>query len=65
VNSDDATRGGPASQQQLLKMAEQISACSHELADLARQIAGLRKRLEQVERLCASHGPASDDIARV
>jgi len=46
-------------------MAEQISACSHELADLARQIAGLRKRLEQVERLCASHGPASDDIARV
>lgn len=34
----------------LLKLAEQLGACSQELDQVAQQIAGLRERLEQIER---------------
>jgi len=49
-------------QQQLLKLAEQLGACSHELAKAAQQIAGLRQRLEQIERTAAAAKPDAGNV---
>ena len=48
VNSEQLSSGG--TQQLLLKLAEQLGQSSHELAKVAQQIAGLRQKLEQIER---------------
>ncbi len=39
-----------ATQQVLLRLAEQLGHSSHELAKVAQQIAGLRQKLEQIEQ---------------
>ncbi len=48
MSSEQPTPEG--TQQLLLKLAEQLGHSSHELAKVAQQIAGLRQRLEQIER---------------
>jgi hypothetical protein len=40
-------------QQLLLRLAEQLAHSSHELAKVAQQLAGLRDRLERIERSTA------------
>jgi ubiquinone biosynthesis protein UbiJ len=43
--------------ERLLRLAEQLGACSRQLDQVAQQIAGLRERLEQIERSTEQAAP--------
>ena len=60
MNSEQPTP--EATQQLLLRLAEQLGHSSHELAKVAQQIAGLRQKLEQLERAAGQAQPGDAKV---